>query len=526
VQYDGSATPKIDSISPRYGTVTGGTTVTLTGSGFGSSAADVSVIIDGVACAVSAATNTQITCATGPRPNTPPPSMTVSINGVGNVALQGNTFTYVSAWSESSTWGGDFAPIEGDSIHVPTGKHLLVDIDSAPLLKAVIVEGSLIFQPHLTDPTHHRTFDAHYIFVRNGRMEVGTEEHPYTSKITITMHSRLSDPFLPIYGNKVLGVRFGTLDMHGPVRTPTWTLLESTAAAGASTITLQRDVDWQVGETIAIASTSFSGRDAEKRVIKAIDNTNSAKPVITLDRPLENKHFAMTQTYGSDSIDMRAEVALLSRNVVFRGEQVHSENDQYGATIFAHSTGDDSLTVRLSYIELTDSGQAFKVGRYSIHFHMIGAVHNSYVLGVAVHEAYNRAFTLHGTNHLRLTDNVSFHVKGHTVFIEDAAETKNIIKGNCLINTIRSWSLLNTDQTPACFWITHPDNAFIENRAAGSDRYGYWYDLQAHSIGPSANTNRCPENARVGEFRDNHAHSMGRYGLRIFHNMVPRTYEC
>ena len=32
-------------------------------------------------------------------------------------------------------------------------------------------------------------------------------------------------------------------------------------------------------------------------------------------------------------------------------------------------------------------------------------------------------------------------------------------------------------QTPACFWITNPNNNFIENRCGGSDRYGYWYDL-------------------------------------------------
>lgn len=67
---------------------------------------------------------------------------------------------------------------------------------------------------------------------------------------------------------------------------------------------------------------------------------------------------------------------------------------------------------------------------------------------------------------------------------------------------------------------------FINNSAAGSDRYGFWYDLQKHSIGPSANTNICPENTRVGEFRDNIVHSMGRYGLRIFHNMIPRKYPC
>lgn len=45
-------------------------------------------------------------------------------------------------------------------------------------------------------------------------------------------------------------------------------------------------------------------------------------------------------------------------------------------------------------------------------------------------------------------------------------------------------------------------------------------------MGPSANINICSENSKVGEFRDNHAHSNGRYGLRIFHNMVPRKFPC
>jgi hypothetical protein len=194
--------------------------------------------------------------------------------------------------------------------------------------------------------------------------------------------------------------------------------------------------------------------------------------------------------------------------------------------MFLHSPGDDSLQARLSYIECTDMGQAFKLGRYAIHFHMIGAVHKSYAKGLGLHKSFNRAFTIHGTHYLTLEKNVAHEVMGHTVFIEDAIETKNQIKENLIMNTQRSWSLLNTDQSPACFWITNPHNDFIGNRCGGSDRYAYWYDLQINAMGPSANNAICPENDKVGVFRDNHAHSCGRYGLRIFHNMVPRKFPC
>jgi hypothetical protein len=129
-------------------------------------------------------------------------------------------------------------------------------------------------------------------------------------------------------------------------------------------------------------------------------------------------------------------------------------------------------------------------------------------------------------HYLRVIENVAFNVKGHNFFIEDAAETKNYLEKNLAIWTKKSWSLLNSDQTPASFWITHPDNIFRGNHAAGSDNYGFWFDTKPNPTGPSFDPNICPENNPLGEFTNNVAHSNGRYGLRIFHKLKPRTYPC
>jgi hypothetical protein len=247
VEYVGSITPTLTAVSPRHGTVVGGTVVTFTGTDFSADTSKYSIIIDGIDCPVSAATSTSVTCTTGSRPGLVDTSLLIYIDGQGLVSNRELVFRYVSVWSSDTTWGGEFAPMEMESLWIPKGLNLFVDVDSTPLLNLVLVEGSLIFAPD-SDTAHHRFFDAHYVFVNGGLMEVGTEEFPYTSKITITMHSSVTDPYIPIYGNKVIGVRLGTLDMHGPVRTPTWTMLETTVEANSTIITLQEAVDWQVGE--------------------------------------------------------------------------------------------------------------------------------------------------------------------------------------------------------------------------------------------------------------------------------------
>jgi len=145
--------------------------------------------------------------------------------------------------------------------------------------------------------------------------------------------------------------------------------MNKTAEKGATSFTLDNDskdkdggtlpIDWKAGDQIVIASSDIEGRNAEKRKITQVDNTDPTKPIISFAEPLIHKHFAAIETYGSQKIDMRTEVGLLTRNVVYRGDPETSNANEFGAHIMLHSPGDESVVGRIENIELTDVGQAF-----------------------------------------------------------------------------------------------------------------------------------------------------------------------
>lgn len=69
------------------------------------------------------------------------------------------------------------------------------------------------------------------------------------------MHGDKYSPFLPMYGNKNIAVRYGRLEMWGVTRNVTWSLLSQTANAGDSSIFIDDYTDWTAGEQIVIPGT-------------------------------------------------------------------------------------------------------------------------------------------------------------------------------------------------------------------------------------------------------------------------------
>jgi hypothetical protein len=219
-----------------------------------------------------------------------------------------------------------------------------------------------------------------------------------------------------MYGSKVLACRECILDLHGLPTLQTWTRLSKTAWENNTILELQQQVDWKVGSAIVIASTDHVKEHAEEVII--VDVLNNGK-TIRIHKPLMYTHQGDTLGPFGDGnyIEVRAEVGLLSRNVIVQGDS-KSSSWQFGATIMMFSSGDESLIGRIENIEVRNAGQAFRLGRYPIHFHMIGTVRRSYCRSNSVHHTFNRAVTIHGVHYLRVQRNVAYNVMGHTYFIE------------------------------------------------------------------------------------------------------------
>uniref|UniRef100_A0A667X934 PKHD1 like 1, tandem duplicate 2 n=1 Tax=Myripristis murdjan TaxID=586833 RepID=A0A667X934_9TELE len=545
--YKSQLTPLISEVSPRRGGTAGGTRLTISGSGFSS---EVSVTIAGSVCDVQSTNNTHIICVTNAQPKSQETKVRVSIGDRGIAKMDDADFFYIDVWSSRYTWGGLSPPERGTFAVIAKDQTILLDT-STPVLKMLLIQGgTLVF-----DEADIELQAENILITDGGRLQIGQEGAPFQHKAIITLHGNLRSPELPVYGTKTLAVREGVLDLHGiPVPVP-WTHLAQTATNGSVTLTLMKEVTWKAGDEIVIASTGHRHSQRENEVRRIASVSDDGK-TLTLTEPLEYTHLGVSVTLPDGTVfEGRAEVGLLTRNIVVRGSQ-HQEwndtieacpdgfntgefatqtcfqgrfgeetgSDQFGGCIMFHAPRpNENLAIgRLEYVELFHAGQAFRLGRYPIHWHLMGDInYQSYVRGCAIHQTFNRAVTIHNTHNLLVEHNVIYDIMGGAFFIEDGIETGNILQYNLAVFVKQSTSLLNDDVTPAAYWVTNPNNIVRHNAAAGGTHFGFWYRMHEHPDGPSYDPNICQKKVPLGEFTNNTVHSQGWFGLWIFQDFFP-----
>lgn len=78
-----------------------------------------------------------------------------------------------------------------------------------------------------------------------------------------------------------------------------------------------------------------------------------------------------------------------------------------------------------------------------------------------------------------------------------------------------------TDQSsPSTFWCPQPDNEWVGNIAAGSEAFGFWFELRDNVRPPTAllpfSDGMVPTKTALRLFVDNVAHSNRRSGVRTY----------
>ncbi|KAA0165290.1 hypothetical protein FNF31_01943 [Cafeteria roenbergensis] len=538
--YSVEATPRVLSVSPNNGSALGNTAVRITGEGFGSAAGSpnkVSVKLNGVPCVVQSVDASGLTCLTGRRDKIRPVDVDVVVAGVGRAAVNTSLvyFRYLDRWSELTTWLNQQPPVDGDTVIVPYGQAVLMDV-SPPRLFLVLVEGEMIFD------RRDLTFNASYVWINGGRLEIGTEAEPFLQKATITMHGdRWKDVELPNIGAKVLAVsdrnmgqsrrtkdgfviipsEMGHLDIHGAPRIRSWCRIAADASPGSRDLYTSENVDWAVGDKLVITTSSTNYQHAEELEVAEVVGPRHLR----MKEPFQRLHRAQVidgSPYGHSDVDMRAAVGLLSRNVIIQGDE-GSRAQYFGVHTMAANGG----IYRIENAELRNCGQGFILGRYCTHHHMSGSIAaRSYVSSNSIHHSNQRISTIHGTQYYTVKHNVGYHVHGHSIFVEDGAERWNRIEENLILWTMKCHSCLKSDTKPANFWMAGPSQYHRHNYAGGSASEGFWYELPGTPHGPSATPTICPVHDHVGEFFNNTATAAGLHGLRLYPTVLPFKDPC
>src|SRR4051812_4615736 len=426
-------------------------------------------------------------------------------------------------WSDPATWPNKKVPAAGDKVIIGKDKDVVLDV-SPPALGGLSIDGKLTFADNAD-----LELTTEWIML-HGELAIGSEARPHTRKATITLTDNVKGEEVMVgMGDRGIMISGGTLNLHGST-TNTWTKLSATANAGATSIQVLDAKGWKVGDEIVLASTDFDPRQAERRRISAISGNH-----ITLDKKLDYMHFG-TITFG---VDERGEVAMLTRNIKIQAS-ADAGQSFYGGHVMA--MGASKMFVE--GVEFNRMGQNLKLARYPIHWHLAGDAKGQYIKNAAIHDTYNRCVTVHGTNFLRVENNVTYNTVGHCFFLEDGIEHGNEFIKNLTIQTkchttlacvptnlaangerdstyanrqayremsFHGNTLLPSDNTVAAYWITNPDNSFIDNVAAGSDENGFWLSLPEHPQGKFKDSEVSktiwPKRTPLRAFRGNVAHS-------------------
>jgi hypothetical protein len=461
-------------------------------------------------------------------------------------------------WSDPATWQGGGIPGPGANVHIPAGQAIVLDTLTAPL-DQLRIEGAL-----LTDSTLGVDvgITANTIEVlAGGVLQIGTASDPFRRRATITLTgprgvhtTRAEDNGLDNDGlsRAVRVYDGGTLRLNGAVPASTRTKLDENALGGDFTLTLFDAVGWRAGDRIAISTTDFYGvgqtemltlaSDSNGRTLQTTTFLQSArwgKLQFPLDAPIGGHAmsfwrgpFTPHRATTARQLDERADVVLLSRNIVIQGaDDAAWQTQGFGVHVMVMGR---TSAAQVTGVEFRRCGQRQAMGRYPFHWHMLSwtaanaqGVGGGTFLGdvlpgahwlrnCAIWGSENRGVTVHGTCGVTVDGVAVVDCKGHAFFLEDGSEQRNTIT-NCIAMRARDPGAATRikvhDSEASGFWLTNPDNTITHNSGSDCAGRGLWNTYADSPFGLSRNAAMHPSYLTVLQHEDNVGHGNREQGI-------------
>jgi hypothetical protein len=438
---------------------------------------------------------------------------------VSNQNRQAPSLGDAQRWSNPATWGGQ-VPGPNSAVVIPAGKTVLFDVDAT--VKNLTINGALVFED-----IKDLNLSADWIIVNGPRgwLSIGEEGKPHTRRATLTLTAR--DPNENVFGEapmnmgtKFLGAMGGVIELHGASGQKTsWTQLNASVAPGATRLTLAAAPGWTVGDQIVVAPSGFEPAEAEVVTVTAISGAD-----VTVSPALKYAHWGVLQTYDGKTLDQRAEVGLLTRNIIVQGDAASDAGVDasygYRRGFGGHGMFMPGSRVRISGALFRNMGQTGKKGRYPIHFHFGADMNGSYVRNSTIRDSFHRGIVVHKTNRMLVEDNVTYNIASHAyVPSEDGDEKFNTFNRNLAVLTRRlseadfafpqpETVILPSSQAEhraGAFWMRNFVGTFRGNHVAGVlGGMGFFFDR--FSVGAPS------EDPEPMIFEDNTVHTVVRPG--------------
>lgn len=218
-------------------------------------------------------------------------------------------------WSAGASWTGAAVPVEGDTVIVQNGDTITIDqnitvgADSATAAIDVSSGGKLeILSTVAADYT--LTCKGDLKTSVGGTIEIGTVANPIPAARIFTVKLNYS---AALAEGKYGFINNGDIILQGASKTP-HTLLTSDLSATGTVWTVGDTTGWEVGDKVAIASTTRTYTEHEQEVIQSVDSGTQ----ITCVAGVTHAHSGTSPTQA-EVISLTRNIVITSYNTSYRG---------------------------------------------------------------------------------------------------------------------------------------------------------------------------------------------------------------